>query len=296
MRKQFVSTVEELITLDEKTVLLLGDIGVFGFRNSLISHPKRVYNIGILEQSTIGLAAGLSMTGMIPFVHTIAPFLVERCYEQLKDDFCYQELGGNFISVGASYDYSALGSTHHCPGDVGILKLLPGMEIILPGTAKEFDALLKECYNNNKPTYYRLSEFENTEDNEVSFGKANVIQTGSKATVIAIGPTLSEVKKAVAGLDVSLLYYTTVAPFDMQTLREHSQHGKIFVCEPNYGGSIYYDIIQALKPNSVQIDGVSVPHLFLNNYGSKLDHDKALGFTEPEIKSRVINFINETEY
>ena len=108
MRKQFVKTVENILNADDKSVLLLGDIGVFGFRNAFKDHPTRTYNIGILEQSTIGLAAGLSKTGLIPFVHTIAPFIVERSLEQLKIDFGYQNLNGNFISVGASYDYSTL--------------------------------------------------------------------------------------------------------------------------------------------------------------------------------------------
>lgn len=85
---------------DKRVALLLGDIGVFGFKKSFELFPDRVFNIGILEQSTIGLAAGLSMQELIPIVHTIAPFLVERGIEQLKDDFGYQKLGGNFVSVG----------------------------------------------------------------------------------------------------------------------------------------------------------------------------------------------------
>ena len=118
MRKQFTKTLQDILYSNKKTCLLLGDIGVFGFRNELTNLPDRVYNIGILEQSTIGTAAGLAKTGLIPFVHTIAPFLVERSLEQLKVDFGYQCLNGNFISVGASYDYASLGCTHHCPGDI----------------------------------------------------------------------------------------------------------------------------------------------------------------------------------
>jgi transketolase len=87
MRKQFTKTIEEIVATDEKSVLLLGDIGVFGFRNSLEKYPARAYNIGILEQATISMAAGLAKTGLIPIVHTIAPFIVERAFEQLKDDF-----------------------------------------------------------------------------------------------------------------------------------------------------------------------------------------------------------------
>ena len=167
MRKQFTKTVEEIVASDEKSVLLLGDIGVFGFRNSLSKYPNRVYNIGILEQSTISMAAGLSKTGLIPIVHTIAPFIVERAFEQLKDDFGYQKLGGNFISVGASYDYTALGPTHHCPGDVALMNTIPGMEILIPGNSSEVDKLLKATYNNGNPTYARLSEYEHKENSDV---------------------------------------------------------------------------------------------------------------------------------
>jgi len=93
VRKQFVKTVEEILGKNEKVVLLLGDIGVFGFRESFKLYPTRVYNIGILEQSTISVASGLSMTGLIPIIHTIAPFITERCFEQIKNDFGYQKLG-----------------------------------------------------------------------------------------------------------------------------------------------------------------------------------------------------------
>ena len=128
MRKQFVKTVEDILDKDKKLIVLLGDIGVFGFRNSFEKYPERVYNIGILEQSTIGMAAGLAMHNFIPVIHTIAPFIVERSFEQIKNDFGYQQLGGNFVSVGNSYDYAALGCTHHCPADVGILKNIPEKE------------------------------------------------------------------------------------------------------------------------------------------------------------------------
>jgi len=179
MRKQLVTTVENVLAEDADTVLLLGDIGVFGFRNAFQNHSTRVFNIGILEQATISMAAGLTKVNLIPIVHTIAPFLVERCLEQLKDDFGYQKLNGNFISVGASYDYAALGCTHHCPGDIQALKTIPGMQIIVPGTSKEFDTLFNSCYNNGSPTYYRLSERENKVSPIVEFGKANVLKKGS---------------------------------------------------------------------------------------------------------------------
>jgi transketolase len=292
MRKQLIKTIESLIKEDEKVVLLLGDIGVHGFRESLQSYPERVYNIGILEQATIGLAAGLAMTGFTPIFHSIAPFLVERCYEQLKLDFGYQHLGGNFISIGGSYDYAALGCTHHCPADVGVLKYIPGMEIILPGTAPEFDSLFRQTYNDGQPTYFRLSERANEESRVVEFGKANVIKKGELATVIAVGSTLQKVMDACTDLDVTILYYTTIAPFDAETLRANCPTNKILLCEPYYSGALSTDIIQALAPQPIKLSFVGVPPEFLNKYGKAEEHDEYIGFTVDNI----INMINKLMY
>lgn len=291
MRKQLTVTAEALLAKDDRFVVLLGDIGVFGFRKAFENHPTRVYNIGILEPTTVGVAAGLAMTGFVPLVHTIAPFLVERCVEQLKDDFGYQRLGGNFVSVGASYDYAALGASHHCPGDVAILSSIPGMEIVLPGTASEFDRLLTQAYADGKPTYFRLSERENPQGYEVTFGKAEVIKTGTKATVIAVGPALKPVLAACEGHDVTILYYTTVRPFDRETLKAHAASGKILLCEPYYKGGLVSEITETLYPQPCTIAQVGVPHEFLTHYGKAEEHDEQVGLTAASIAKRLTNLI-----
>jgi len=279
MRKQFVTTTEAILAEDKKVVLLLGDIGVFGFRKSFESFPSRVYNIGILEQATIGTAAGLSMSGLIPIVHTIAPFIVERAFEQLKDDFAFQKLGGNFVSVGASYDYAALGATHHCPGDVGELKNIPGMEIVVPGHSGEYDELFREAYANGNPTYFRLSERENAEKYPVKFGKAHVIKKGKKATVIAVGPILSRVIEACQKEDVTILYYTTITPFDSETLKKNCPSGKILLCEPYYSGALAWDVMNTFSGKPITLEFAGMPHEFLSHYGKDSEHDEYLGMT-----------------
>lgn len=287
MRKQFVVTIESLLKTDPRLVVLLGDISVFALRKAFKEFPERIYNVGILEQSTIGMAAGLAMTGFIPMVHTIAPFLVERSFEQLKDDFGYQKLGGNFVSIGASYDYAALGPTHHCPGDAGLLKNIPGMEIIIPGHAEEFDKLFRETYADGRPTYYRLSEKENEASYPVLFGKARLIKKGSCATVIAVGPILGPIMAACKNEDVTILYYTTVAPFDKKTLRNNCPSGKILLCEPYYEGGLVPEIMSALLHRPIVIETVGVPREFIANYGHASDHDKKIGMTATEIHKQL---------
>jgi transketolase len=287
MRKQFIKTTEDCLQADPNLVVLLGDIGVFGFRNAFKNFPARVTNIGILEQSTIGVAAGLAKTGLTPIVHTIAPFLVERAFEQLKDDFCYQRLGGNFVTVGASYDYAALGCTHHCPGDIAVLKALPRMEIITPGTAGEFDFLFRQTYANGNPTYFRLSERENRETRDVEFGKAKVIQKGNEATIVAVGTMLQPVLDALRGADVTILYYSTVAPFDSAALRENAISSRIILCEPYYVGGLATDISMAMERRPHTLDFIGVPKQFITSYGKAEEHDLALGLTPPDILKRV---------
>lgn len=294
MRAQLVKTVESVLALDERVVLLLGDIGVFGFRGAFEQYPSRVFNIGILEASTMSLASGLSKAQLIPIIHTIAPFLVERSYEQIKIDFGYQRVGGNFISVGASYDYASLGCTHHSPGDVGALLNIPGIEIVVPGTAMEFDSLFRQAYADGNGTYYRLSERENTNSQSVHFGKANVLKSGNAATVVAVGPVLNHVLPAVENLDVSLLYYTSVAPFDAQTLRAHvTLSRKVLLIEPFYSGTLAHAICEAIKPLPVGIDFIGVPRQFLTNYGHAVEHDKSIGLDADCIRARLRTLIND---
>jgi transketolase len=292
MRKQFVDTVENLLSKDNNLVLLLGDISVHGFRFSFENYKSQIYNIGILEQSTIGLAAGLAKTNLIPIVHTIAPFLIERSYEQLKIDFGYQKLGGNFVSVGASYDYAALGCTHHCPADVSSLLNIPNFEITVPGNANEFNSLFQQSYNNGNPTYYRLSESKHNIETNVIFGKANKIKNGKKLTIIVIGPLLSKVIEAVVDLDVTILYYTTIMPFDDLMLIENlSETNKILVVEPFYSGTLDHLICKSLYPKLFSIDHIAVPREFLTNYGTSEEHDLKIGFSILNIRNKVCEMI-----
>lgn len=148
MRKQLAKTCLEIMDKDERVVVLLGDIGVFAFASVFEKYPNRCFNVGILEQSMVGMAAGLAMSGMIPIVHTIEPFLVERAFEQIKDDFGYQELKGTIIGVDVKDTAPNLGYTHQCPYALDMMKFIKGMDVYEPQSPEQFDAILKCNYEN----------------------------------------------------------------------------------------------------------------------------------------------------
>ena len=125
LRDTFCDVLHSVGREDPNLVVLVGDISHFRLQPFAQDCPGRYYNIGICEPTIVNMAAGLAKVGLFPVVHTISPFIVERSFEQLKLDFCYQGLGGNIVTVGSAFDYSSLGCTHHCYSDFALLKTLP---------------------------------------------------------------------------------------------------------------------------------------------------------------------------
>lgn len=140
---------------DPRVVVLLGDISVHAFRDVFERYPKRCYNMGICEQSLIGMAAGLSMSGFLPIVHTIEPFLVERAFEQIKDDFGYQELPGIIVGVDVSDTAPNLGYTHQCPYAIEMMRRIKGMNVGEPKDAEQLDKDLRFFYDKGL-SYFRI--------------------------------------------------------------------------------------------------------------------------------------------
>ena len=235
MRKQFKKTILQLAENDDRITLILGDVSVYLLTDFQKRYPERFYNMGICENTLISMAAGLSSQGFVPFVHTIAPFLTERSYEQIKLDMCYNRFGGNIVTCGASFDYAWDGATHHSYTDLAILRLLPGMEVIQPGSTKELDILLRNQYNNDNPTYFRLSDHPHQIDIPVTFGKGVVMKdAGAKLTVVTAGPLLENVIEACRELPVNIVYFHTIKPIDTELI-QHFRSTRIVVVHDAYG-------------------------------------------------------------
>ena len=293
MRDRMGKVINNLIETDPQTALVLADISTNYFREALVKHPARVINLGIMEQTAVSLAAGLALEGFHPIVHSIAPFVTERPFEQIKDDFCYQGLGGTIISIGASYDYGTDGMTHHGPADVPALKTLPRMQICVPGTPDEFETLLRQTYNNGEPTYIRTSVQENSMSRPVDFGRLHLEQAGRAGVVVAVGPMLERTLAAVEGLDLTVLYATTVVPFDGETLRNAVANTapNVILVEPYYEGALVPEIAHALRDIPSRVDALGVPRQVLERYGPPEQHDEALGLTVEGIRNRITAFL-----
>lgn len=292
MRKAMREAVSFTVTEHKDTALLLVDIGVWVFRDLLKCYPERAKNIGIFEPGTISVAAGLSLSGITPIVYGISPFIVQRALEQLKLDFIYQNTGGNFITTGASYDFSTLGYSHYCPEDVATLYQLPGMEILTPGTPDQFRKLWGTYALDGRASYFRMTDHCNKKQIEIEPGKAAVLKKGSKGIVIAVAEMLDPVWEAAKDRDVTVLYYTTIQPFDSVTLQE-LYSPNIMICSPFYKGTLTPLIVDALQGQNVLIQEIGVPREVLRNYGTVREKNDYCGLTTEKISVEIKKFLEK---
>ncbi|MHC4662653.1 MAG: transketolase family protein [Planctomycetota bacterium] len=289
MRSQFRDTALELAGQDEKVVLIFGDISVYLFRDFQMRFPNRFYNAGICENTLIGLAAGLGSQGFYPFVHTIAPFVTERSFEQIKLDMCYNGFGGNIITCGASFDYAWDGATHHCYTDLAILRLLPNMEVIQPGSKKELDTLIRSQYNNGLTTYFRTAVGEHGQDFPVKFGEGIVVRdTQADVTVMTAGPILGNVIEACMDLSVNIVYFHTIKPLDRELVNRF-RNTRIIVVHDAFG---LHEAVCETSGVSAKYHGL--PDRFFCCYGELENIRREAGLDASGIRNAVSQCINES--
>lgn len=153
MRRVFGKIINEFAKEDKKIVLLVGDIGYGIFDDFRKDNPKRFFNLGICEQSLIGVAAGMSLEGLKPWVYTITPFLIERPFEQIKLDINQQK--ANVKLVGFA-DYPKLGPTHSEINAKKMMTFFKNIKPYFPKNSKETVKAIQNSYKNVGPNFISL--------------------------------------------------------------------------------------------------------------------------------------------
>lgn len=281
MRVRFIETTAELLRHDPRLALVLADVGDSMFRDAR-APSERVLNVGIREQLMVGVASGLALTGFRPIVHTIATFVTQRAYEQLKLDLGHQGVGAIVVAHGASYDYAESGRTHQAPEDVALVSSLPGWEVHVPGHPDEVAAVLRRVATGDGLAYVRLSVQSNA-----SAHADGVVRGGTRGTVIAVGPMLDRVLVAVADLDVTVIYASRVRPFDADMLRRTLTVPDVAIVEPYQQGTSSAEIARALGDVPHRLLAIGVPNVEYRSYGTLEDHDRAHGLDAASLRARI---------
>ncbi|WP_443642672.1 transketolase family protein [Amycolatopsis iheyensis] len=292
MRETFLATTERILDADPDVAVVLADISAAQLAGAARRHPDRVINVGIREQLLVSTGAGLALAGLRPIVHTFPSFLVERGFEQIKLDFSHQDVGGVLVSYGASYDMTTAGRTHQSPGDVALIDSLPGWTVHVPGHPEEARRLLLESIPGDGRVYLRLSAQENAESHlGVGFTR---LRHGSRGVVVAVGPVLDRVLRATGGQDVTVLYASTIRPFDAAGLRAAALDATadIVLVEPYLAGTSAHWVAEALSDVPHRLKSLGVRRdTEIRTYGEIADHDLAHGLDAGTLRASIAEFL-----
>ena len=250
MRDSFARTMYDVAHKTKDVFIVVADISPAGsmapFRKDF---PDRFINVGVAEQSMIGLCAGLALRGCRPFAYTIATFAIYRPFEQVRVDVCYHNLPVTIVGIGGGISYSTLGGTHHAQEDVAIMSALPNMTVMAPCDAAETAAATWAAVERNGPVYLRLGKAgepdltSNAVDPYV-FGKIRRLRQGRDICILSYGPITkmafdaAEVIEKESGATVAVTSVHTLKPLDREgiarvlqafstvvVLEEHSPQG-----------------------------------------------------------------------
>jgi transketolase len=294
MRDTFLKATEEILDADPDVAVVLADISRAQLAGAARRHPDRVINVGIREQLLVSTGAGLALAGLRPIVHTVPSFLVERAFEQIKLDFSHQEAGGVLVSYGASYDMATEGRTHQSPGDVALIDSLPGWTVHVPGHAAEARRLLLESVPGDGRVYLRLSAQTNASP-QLGVGFSRLRQ-GASGVVVAVGPVLDRVLRATAGMDVTVLYASTIRPFDSAGLRSAvpASSPSVVLVEPYLAGTSAHWVAEALSDVPHRLRSLGVRRdVEVRTYGEIEDHDLAHGLDAGSLRLSIREFLEE---
>jgi len=264
MRAEFADYCSRLLRrTPNRHVVFLGDISVGLF----LSAPEGelidgVFNLGILEQSMMSFAAGFSRGGGLPIVHSISPFIVERAYEQLKLDLCYNQTKVIVVSANGPFDYSKLGPTHHCSADIPLIDLLPRMSWAAPGRREDVSAAMDWAISQNESVYIRLTNRSSTSDVKpgrlIAAKSVEDSEKGEKKLTILVGEALSKFSDVLSDqttLDSDFLYIWAAEQIPLDVLGTY-QHVDLW--EP-YSRSVLADRIREVVPNPSQLLSYTYP-------------------------------------
>ena len=158
MRNSVAKKIYEYSQKDKNCFLFAGDAGLGVWDEFKKELPNQYLNLGINEQATVGMMAGMALMGYKIFYYNIIPFVLMRCYEQVRNDICYQELPVILIGTGSGVTYAPAGVTHYALEDIGVALSMPNLQIFSPADPKEAVESFKYAYKSNKPSYIRIAK------------------------------------------------------------------------------------------------------------------------------------------
>jgi transketolase len=223
---------KDVVVLDAD---LSGSTKTKGFSKAF---PERFFNIGISEQDLVGTAGGLSLTGKIPFASTFAIFESGRAWEQIRQTVCYSHLNVKLVATHSGITVGEDGASHQALEDIALMRVIPGMTVIVPADGYETKQVIDAIAEYNGPVYVRLGRSKvppvMPEEYKFEIGKAYTYSIGADVTIVATGIMVAAALEAKAllakeGIDAGVINMATIKPLDGNSLLAAARKSKLIV-------------------------------------------------------------------
>ena len=231
-REAYGKALVELGAINEKVVVLDADLaGPTMTKFFKGAYPERFFDCGIAEANMVNISAGLSTMGLVPFCSTFAMFGAGRAYEQVRNSVAYPMFNVKICCSHAGVSVGEDGGSHQSIEDIGLMRMIPGMTIVVPADAKETRKATFALAEMDGPAYMRTARLASPvfeEDYPFEIGKANVLREGKDAAVFACGLMVNETLEAAKllaaeGIEISVINMHTIKPIDAACVTEYAQ-------------------------------------------------------------------------
>ena len=225
--------------VNDKVVVLDADLAAATMTKEFKAvYPGRFYDCGIAEANMVGMAAGMSTMGLIPFCSTFAVF-AGRSYDQIRNGVCYPHLNVKFGFSHAGVTLGEDGGSHQAIEDLALMRVLPGMTVFVPSDANETYQCVEAASKIDGPVFIRTARLPSPvyDPRPFEVGKGTVIRDGKDCVIFTCGIMLEHTLQAVdiltaQGLDPALVSFHTIKPFDAELARRYAAKcGKVFTVE-----------------------------------------------------------------
>lgn len=232
--------------------------------------PDRFINVGIAEQNMMGIAAGLSTFGKIPYASTFAVFAAGRAYDQIRNSIAYPNLNVKICATHAGITVGEDGATHQMIEDISLMRTLPNMKVMCTSDDTQTKWAVEEISKIEGPVYLRLCRLATPviydENQKFEFGKGIQIGNGTDATIIATGVTVAEAVKAQKmlkekGIHIRVVDIHTIKPIDEELIVKCAKETKQIITVEDHNiigglGSSVCEVLCGKYPSKVQRLGI----------------------------------------
>lgn len=255
MRTVFMRELKSLMRNDPSVFFLAADMGLGLVEPFQKEFPDRFLNVGIAEQNLLGICSGLCNAGFRPFAYTISNFLVQRSFEQIRNDLCLHDYPVTLVGTSTGFDNGSLGPTHQVIDDIGCIKVFPNIRIYSPSSVPSIKMILEDIMISGHPAYVRIGKGSYNHVEAFSGINGFVLKVPSDVLVITHGTILENCMKA-AQLSNSFSVYcmNKVKPLDVDALGIlFGEYPKIVVVEDHFVGSgLYNSLCQKLVESRIK--------------------------------------------